>query len=352
MDQNISKNGKIHSDSEPENENKQGTYQNPLQQQRRGRGRPRKNQIVQTNEKIKKEKMVKLSKTISDKNEVDDEIILHLPISFKDLDMKKNKDHDENKSSPNSNIFTINDINSESTSDSSNFEVNDVVVHDLKEKIKNQEKYIRQLEKEIEDYKDMLSEDNMHGLVNRKVHKMDTNLIDSTSGKKMIVEKTDIACWWCGHTFDSPPCFIPEKFYDDEYFVFGCFCSYNCAASYNLKMEDAFVWDRYSLLKKLYNVNFIPLAPPREAFKRLGGPISFDEFRKNCQKCTRDFRFIMPPMTSIVPMIEEGNVEPTRVNISLAELNKKSNLRRNKPLPNSRTTLFETLGIKEVSVKK
>ena len=125
MDQNISKNGKIHSDSEPENENKQGTYQNPLQQQRRGRGRPRKNQIVQTNEKIKKEKMVKLSKTISDKNEVDDEIILHLPISFKDLDMKKNKDHDENKSSPNSNIFTINDINSESTSDSSNFEVND-----------------------------------------------------------------------------------------------------------------------------------------------------------------------------------------------------------------------------------
>ena len=319
--------------------------------QRRGRGRPRKNQIVQINEKTKKEKMVKLSKVTSEKKELDEEIILHLPISFKDLDMKKNKEKDEPKSSPNANIFTINDINSESTSDSSNYEVNDIVVHDLKEKIREQEKYIKKLEKEVVELKNMVSEDVSHGLINRKVHKMRTNFINSTTGQKLIVEKTNIACWWCSYNFDTVPCFIPEKFYADEYYVFGCFCSYNCAASYNLKMEDSFVWERYSLLKKMYNVDLLKFQP-REAFEKFGGPLSHEEYLKTSQKCPKEFRFIMPPMTSIVPLIEEGNMENTKVNISLADLNKRTNLRRQKPLPNSRTTLFETLGIREVSTTK
>ena len=86
----MNKNGKINSDEEENELDKQISHNAPPQ--RRGRGRPRKNQIVQPNEKTKKEKMVKLSRTVSDKKEVDDEIILHLPISFKDLDVKKNKD--------------------------------------------------------------------------------------------------------------------------------------------------------------------------------------------------------------------------------------------------------------------
>lgn len=275
--------------------------------------------------------------------------------------MKETKEKNDSKTSPNANIFTINDMNSESNSDSSNYEVNDIVVHDLKEKIKEQDRYILQLEKEIDEYKNMLSEDINHGLLNRKVHKMDVNFIDSVSGKTIVVENTTIACWWCGYNFDTQPCFIPEKFYNETYHVFGCFCSYNCAASYNLKMDDSFMWDRYSLLKKLYNTIYqtknnniqeIPLAPPREAFNRLGGPVSHEIFKKNCNKCTKEYRFIMPPMTSIVPLIEEGNIEHTKVNISLADLNKKSNLRRQKPLPNSRTTLFETLGIREIVARK
>lgn len=313
--------------------------------QRRGRGRPRKNQIIQTSDKTRKEKMVKLSKVASEKKDLDEEIILHLPISFKDLDMKKNKE--EPKNSPNANIFTINDINSESNSDSSNYEVNDIIVHDLKGKIKDQDKYIRQLEKELTELRNMVSDDITHGLVNRKVHKMKTNLIDGTSGKKILVEKTNIACWWCSYNFDTVPCFIPEKFYNDEFYVFGCFCSLNCAVSYNLKMEDAFVWERYSLLKKMYNINSLPFQP-REAFEKFGGPLTHEDYVKNNQKCPKEYRFIMPPMTSIVPLIEEGNVDNTKVNVSLADLNKRTSLRRHKPLPNSRTTLFETLGIKEV----
>jgi hypothetical protein len=52
-------------------------------------------------------------------------------------------------------------------------------------------------------------------------------------------------------------------------------------------------------------------------------------------------------MTSIVPLIEEGNSDNTKVNISLADLNKKNILKRSKPLPNTKNTLFKTLGIKQ-----
>jgi len=314
---------------------------------RRGRGRPRKNQILSTNSGNKKNKIIKLDKSTTEKNEDDEEIILHLPISFKDLNV--NKTSQINKQiSPNTNIFTINDINSDSATDSC--EDNDIIVQDLKDKIKDQEKQIQNLEKEIMEYKNIMIEDTSKVGNNRKVYKMNLNFIDIHSGTQIVREKTDIACWWCGYNFDTVPCFIPDKIYNDTYYVFGCFCSFNCAAAYNLKMDDAFVWDRYSLLKRLYNITDethedINIAPPRETFSRLGGPLTYEDYKKNCKKCSKEYRFIMPPMTSIVPLIEEGHVDNTKVNISLAELNKKSNLRRSKPLPNTRTTLFETLGI-------
>lgn len=312
--------------------------------QRRGRGRPRKNQVLAANGN----KKPKVDKTTTDKNDNEEEIILHLPISFKDLSI--NKVSQTNKAiSPNTNIFTINDINSESTSES--YEDNDIVIQEMKDKIKEQEKQIKNLEKEIVDYKNLVTEDTSKGINSRKVHKMNLNFIDSCSGNQIVHEHTNIACWWCGYNFDTVPCFIPEKIYNDTYYVFGCFCSFNCAAAYNLKMEDSFVWNRYSLLKRLYNITYenieeINVAPPREAFSRLGGPLTHEEYKKNCRKCSKEYRFIMPPMTSIATLIEEHHIENTKVNISLAELNRKSNLRRSKPLPNTRTTLFETLGFK------
>jgi len=342
---------------------------NNQQAVKRGRGRPRKNQVMNDVDKNKKNKNVQLSKPINknlNKKELDEEIILHLPISFKDLNNMKSESNAvfENKTTTSSNnnnnqdinIFTINDIGSDPNSDSSNFEVNDVVVHDLKHKIKEQEKVIIKLEKEINECKALLNDDNANGVNNRKVSKMNLNLIETNTGTPVTVEKTNIACWWCTHNFDTLPCFIPEKIIDGNYYVFGCFCSYNCAATYNLKMDDSYIWNRYSLLKKLYNAihggtDDISLAPPREIFSKFGGTLTYEDYRKNCKKNTKEYRFIMPPMTSIVPLIEEGYTDTTKVNVSLADLNKKNMLKRNKPLPTVKNTLFETLGIKEI-VKK
>lgn len=334
------------------------------QPSKRGRGRPRKSQSVKIEQKpvtVKKQEKI----VLKDGGNNDDEIILHLPISLKDISKDNNNSNnvfeDPKKGiiipkQQDTNIFTINDIQSDSSGNSSNCEVNDVYVYDLKQKIKEQEKSIKQLTKELEECKSLVSENVIDGTNNRKVSKMNINLIDTTSGKQIIVDKTDIACWWCSYNFDSPPCFLPDNYINNTFHVFGCFCTFNCAAAYNLNINDASVWNRYSLLKKLYSImckkdddtdTVISTAPPREVFDKFGGTLKYADYRKTCTKNIKEYRFIMPPMTSIVPLIEEGQSDKTKVSISLADINKKTSLRRTKPLPNTKNTLFETFGIKE-----
>lgn len=336
-----------------DNNDKTSTDNLNNKQFKRGRGRPRKNQIINYGETTKNKPK---AKAISSTGE--EPIILQLPISLKEFHTMKNNTIFEKESKTNdetpeqTNIFTINDIDNDSNSGSSLYESDNLFVYELKKKIKEQEGMIKNLEKELNCYKDILNDSN-NGLNNRKVSKMNINFINSNNGQQMIVEKTNIACWYCSYNFDTIPCFIPEKFYNEKYFVFGCFCTYNCAATYNLKMDDSGMWYRYSLLKKLYNTLYnntldIPLAPPREAYEKFGGPLKYEDYRKNSITCRKEFRFIMPPMTSIVPLVEEHNsLDISKVNISLADLNKKKNVSRTKPLPGMKNTLLETLVFKE-----
>jgi hypothetical protein len=316
---------------------------------KKSRGRPRKNQIMADTDKSKKSTQDNKIK-LKFKDSSEDEIILHLPISLKDLNNEifessnnqiadetdKNDKTDINTEINDSNVFTINDNESEGYCN----ENDSLLVEDLKSKIKQMEATINQYEKDINEYKAMLNNTTNN---DRKVTKINMDLIDNATGKPLEI-KTDIVCWWCTHDFDTIPCFLPEKLVNDKYFVFGCFCSCNCAASYNISLGDSCIWNRYSLLKKLYNTE-ISIAPARESFKKFGGPLSFEEYSRNSKKCSKKYRFIMPPMTSIVPLIEEGCGDSTKVNISLADLNKRTVLRRNKPLPSTKNNLFESLGM-------
>ena len=373
--------------------------------QKRGRGRPRKNQVINENEKNKKKSPNEIKKYVKEltEKETDEEIILHLPIFLRDVDnIKKNsvfekKDSNSQNSNNNSNAdkntdkntdknaFTI-DMNNElenmsseengikfgftaasnsnnnsicgsgyGSSNSSHNGDNDknYIVSELKRTIKNQEKVIKKLQADLDNYKDVLTETVNNELIDRKATKMtcDFLIVDATTGKKIILEQTDIACWWCSYNFDTVPCLIPEKFHEKTYHVFGCFCSYNYAAAYNLYMRDSLIGNRYSLLKKMYNTIYnnsddIHISPARNTFKKFGGTLTHEEFLKNCLKNNKEYRYIMPPMTSIVPIIEEGRLE-NKNNIKLSDLNKKNLiLKRTKPLPNAKNNLFETFGKK------
>lgn len=126
--------------------------------------------------------------------------------------------------------------------------------------------------------------------LNRKIFNKKSNsiIIFEKRGNNITEwkKKTNILCWWCCHSFDTPPCFIPTK-YDERrnrYKITGNFCSWNCAKSF--KIHDCYGHSRgremhsftYMLMKMKVNYNIKP-APPKQALKAFGGILTIDEFR-------------------------------------------------------------------------
>jgi len=183
--------------------------------------------------------------------------------------------------------------------------------------------------------------------------------INANSEKKWP-ESTNIHCWWCCHSFNDIPCALPEYYKKEKFYVNGCFCSFNCCASYNFSRNDDAMWERYSLLnlmyKKLYNKNFVKinLAPPRETLKMFGGFLSIEEFKEFSIRNDKTFNIIKPPLISIIPKIEENiyiNKTTKNINQNTNEsiLNKTQNtlkLKRNKPITNPNSTLQSFMDFK------
>jgi hypothetical protein len=170
-------------------------------------------------------------------------------------------------------------------------------------------------------------------------------------------DQTNIHCWWCCHQFEGPPCCLPDYMRRDKFYVSGCFCTFNCAASYNFHKNDNLVWERYTLLnlmyKKLYNTNFskIEMAPPREALKMFGGYMSIEEFRDHCIKQDRAFQVVKPPMISIIPKIEENLHSKQRsVNENILQSTQsKLKLTRTKPLIAEKSSIQTFMNITRTS---
>ena len=176
-----------------------------------------------------------------------------------------------------------------------------------------------------------------------KIYNNKLNFISYTSGKKVIIKKTNIKCWWDAHTFTTLPCFLPELFHNNTYHVRGCFCSYNCALAYNLYyLKDSKVHQRKSLIYKLYREMYglssdeiidIKEAPPKEILEDFGGDMSIDVFRRRFFMGNKEYIVFVPPIKPLNVIIEERNVD-------LADDNdKKYVLKRSKPLAKKRSVI-------------
>lgn len=294
-----------------ENQNFQNQSSTIIQKKR---GRPRKNflEINKNNEK----------KRIQTDLSQEREIILHLPISL-NQNKKVSSDSDKNKFTakdseddfPKSTILTI----SENITEQDDDNLDNTDISELLDQLKNKDRIIKKLREEISIYKANTTDYNTTAIKENKYIPMNINLIDNNTGKSLIVDKTNLSCWWCTYSFDSMPCFIPERFDNDKYYVFGCFCTFNCAASYNLNMGDYKINDRYSLIKKLYQYLYdtddeIIIAPTKEVLEKFGGPLSIIDYRKNFKYCNKEYKLLMPPMVPIIPYIEERNKEKSIIN--------------------------------------
>ena len=100
-------------------------------------------------------------------------------------------------------------------------------------------------------------------------------------------QKTDAACYWCCHKFDTMPLFLPVK-YDskrDTFEIYGNFCSWSCMKAFNINSKSASAYRRCTIIqllhKRLYGMTQkIPCAENRYKLKLFGGNMTIDEFRE------------------------------------------------------------------------
>ena len=150
-------------------------------------------------------------------------------------------------------------------------------------------------------------------------------------------------CFWCTYNFDNPAVYIPKKYVNENYEVYGCFCSPECAVAYlkNENIDTSTLWERYCLLNNIYgkiydySKNIKPAPSPFFTLDKYYGTLNIQEYRK-LLKNDKLLMIVDKPMTKILPeLYEENNETPAVYNNLLT--NKKTNntsldyrLKRNK----------------------
>lgn len=140
-------------------------------------------------------------------------------------------------------------------------------------------------------------------------------------------QRTNLKCWHCTLHFDTIPCKIPYK-YDDEtdiFYVYGCFCSFNCALAYNSSKNlhkdkiDSLI---HLLYKKLHNgkIKYINPAPDKELLKEYGGNLTPEEYKLIIKDNLDSSKVLLPPIIDIGYTTGIQNMPNTEKNQSLGSM--------------------------------
>ena len=311
-------------------------------------------------------KIIELNKTIINNNDYPNCIIAHLPISNKDIlkiTKQKNKIITENKNSSieeinlnincdnkhnkDNNATTLN-INHYNSNDLNKFYCNNCEI--LEKKNINLTDKIKELEEQIN------QERHINPIINiKECHICDVKIHNINNNKIEWMTTTNTSCWWCCHQFDSIPIGLPEKYINDTFHLYGCFCSFNCAQAYNLNTNDNKVWEIYSLLnffkKKICDLNniqyknydYICSSPPRQSLNIFGGPLTIEDFRNSLNSLTKNYNYILPPMIPLIGILEIIPNEITPTNIKIKNINNNLKLKRSKPLHSFNSNLLQLM---------
>lgn len=311
----------------------------PKEKKKRGR-KPKPKSLEEIN-KLPKKRGRKPKKIVSNSVNIikEEPIILHLPI--KNLSNKKMLFPPK--------PFTDNNINykniDNTIEENINININNPTLEELNEQNeKNNTNIVTKFNKLCSEYNNIFIERD-------KVLPIFLEYNEYNKNKKWP-DNINICCLWCCHEFDNFPFGIPIKKVDDTYYMFGNFCSGECAAAYNFENTNTCeAFERYSLLNYLYSNNKkIKLAGPKLSLKMFGGQLSIKEFRNNNNIYNKNYKLLIPPMISIIPVIEEINILDNTIvkNNEFIDLNNDLKLKRSKPLPDSFNTLENCMNLKLV----
>lgn len=154
------------------------------------------------------------------------------------------------------------------------------------------------------------------------------------------------ACFWCTHDFDNPPIYIPKHKSNDNYFVYGCFCSPECSVSHlmNENIDTTEKFERYQLLNFIYgkiynyNINIKPAPNPYYVLDKYYGNLTIQEYRKLLRN-DRLLMIIDKPLTRILPELHEENNDFLSMKNSITN-NSTYQIKKKTKMSKSATSIF------------
>lgn len=182
-----------------------------------------------------------------------------------------------------------------------------------------------------------------------------------SSDVKTIPKTSDVACFWCCHTFINRPVVLPIRDTGEHLQVMGNFCSPECACAYlfDMRQDSHTRWEQLALLFRVYSEacgGKIHPAPSRNVLKLFGGNLSITEYRNLIRSHKVRVDVHLPPMVSILATMDtkpidfydasltKGVTETVKERLQKAE--EVLRLRRTKPLKAWESTLDACINLK------
>lgn len=152
----------------------------------------------------------------------------------------------------------------------------------------------------------------------KKVRALQTSLHQSSVYNPMS------ACFWCTCQFTSPPFYIPKHKLHSEYYVYGHFCTPECACAYlNVEnIDNATKVERHQMLCGLYSeafadnswIDFNAAPQPHYVLSKFFGTLDDSEFQAIIQNSRVFLSSAVPPLTRIIPELHDhANVTVTGI---------------------------------------
>lgn len=178
----------------------------------------------------------------------------------------------------------------------------------------------------------------------KNIDKYDIEGIDENINFQEVCNECNVSevCWNCCHSFHNLHFGIPLKYLNEIFYIYGDFCSMECAARYACdNFKDSNFWEILSLIN-LYNMKInkniepIKMAPERLTLKMFGGIFSIDEYRNNDN--SENYNISIPPVIPLSHNLEKmeiNNKNNTVLNNNLKLFRKKKCIQEKKSITNS-----------------
>lgn len=182
-----------------------------------------------------------------------------------------------------------------------------------------------------------------------------------SSDIKQIPSQSDVACFWCCHSFTHRPVVLPIRDTGEYLEVSGNYCSPECAVGYlfDMRQDSHTRWEQLALLYRVYGEachGTIHPAPPRTSLRLFGGSLSIEEYRTLIHSHKVRVDVHLPPMVSILSTMDTKPIDfydaslTKNVNETVKERLQKAEevlrLRRTKPLKAWESTLDACINLK------